>query len=157
MHMSGWVPVGPGIEPFGDWVILRMTRRRARAPRRDHGARHVPGAGGDALRVGPGGRRRGGRRRAGPPRPAREAGRRGLHPAVRQPGAGRGRHLDHVRGARLDVRRGRRRVRDPGAHRVARGAPARAGPGGRDGRGARRRGRARRGDRAAVRGRGRAT
>ena len=25
MHMSGWVPVGPGIEPFGDWVILRMT------------------------------------------------------------------------------------------------------------------------------------
>jgi len=25
MHMSGWVPVGPGIEPFRDWVILRMT------------------------------------------------------------------------------------------------------------------------------------
>jgi NADPH:quinone reductase len=25
MHMSGWVPVGPGNEPFGDWVILRMT------------------------------------------------------------------------------------------------------------------------------------
>jgi len=25
MHMSGWVPVGPGIEPFHDWVILRMA------------------------------------------------------------------------------------------------------------------------------------
>ena len=25
MHMSGWVPVGPGVEPFTDWVILRMT------------------------------------------------------------------------------------------------------------------------------------
>jgi NADPH2:quinone reductase len=25
MHMSGWVPVGPGIEPFTDWVILRMS------------------------------------------------------------------------------------------------------------------------------------
>jgi NADPH:quinone reductase len=25
MHMSGWVPVQPGIEPFTDWVILRMT------------------------------------------------------------------------------------------------------------------------------------
>jgi NADPH:quinone reductase len=25
MHMSGWVPVGPGVEPFGDWVILQMT------------------------------------------------------------------------------------------------------------------------------------
>jgi NADPH2:quinone reductase len=25
MHMSGWVPVGPGIEPFDDWVVLRMT------------------------------------------------------------------------------------------------------------------------------------
>ena len=25
MHMSGWVPVQPGIEPFGDWVILQMT------------------------------------------------------------------------------------------------------------------------------------
>src|SRR6478752_10591670 len=25
MHMSGWVPVQPGIEPFDDWVILRMT------------------------------------------------------------------------------------------------------------------------------------
>src|SRR5438128_2558256 len=25
MHMSGWVPVGPGVEPFRDWVILRMS------------------------------------------------------------------------------------------------------------------------------------
>jgi NADPH2:quinone reductase len=25
MHMSGWVPLGPGIEPFHDWVILRMA------------------------------------------------------------------------------------------------------------------------------------
>src|SRR3954462_4242838 len=25
MHMSGWVRVGPGVEPFTDWVILRMT------------------------------------------------------------------------------------------------------------------------------------
>jgi NADPH:quinone reductase len=25
MHMSGWVPVQPGIEPFGDWVILQMS------------------------------------------------------------------------------------------------------------------------------------
>ncbi len=25
MHMSGWVPVGPGIEPFTDWVIMRMS------------------------------------------------------------------------------------------------------------------------------------
>jgi NADPH2:quinone reductase len=25
MHMSGWVPVQPGIEPFDDWVILQMT------------------------------------------------------------------------------------------------------------------------------------
>ena len=25
MHMSGWLPVGPGVEPFTDWVILRMT------------------------------------------------------------------------------------------------------------------------------------
>jgi NADPH2:quinone reductase len=25
MHMSGWVPVQPGIEPFGDWVILHMS------------------------------------------------------------------------------------------------------------------------------------
>src|ERR1700754_2978304 len=25
MHMSGWVPAGPGIEPFTDWVILRMA------------------------------------------------------------------------------------------------------------------------------------
>ncbi len=25
MHMSGWVPVGPGIEPFDDWVVMRMT------------------------------------------------------------------------------------------------------------------------------------
>jgi NADPH2:quinone reductase len=25
MHMSGWVPAGPGIEPFGGWVILQMT------------------------------------------------------------------------------------------------------------------------------------
>ena len=25
MHMSGWVPVGNGIEPFHDWVILRMS------------------------------------------------------------------------------------------------------------------------------------
>jgi NADPH2:quinone reductase len=25
MHMSGWVPVRPGIEPFGDWVILQMS------------------------------------------------------------------------------------------------------------------------------------
>src|SRR5436190_17502557 len=25
MHMSGWVPVGPGVEPFTDWVILRMA------------------------------------------------------------------------------------------------------------------------------------
>jgi NADPH2:quinone reductase len=25
MHMSGWVPVQPGIEPFHDWVILRMA------------------------------------------------------------------------------------------------------------------------------------
>ncbi len=25
MHMSGWVPAGPGIEPFRDWVILRMS------------------------------------------------------------------------------------------------------------------------------------
>jgi NADPH2:quinone reductase len=25
MHMSGWVPVQPGIEPFHDWVILKMS------------------------------------------------------------------------------------------------------------------------------------
>jgi NADPH2:quinone reductase len=25
MHMSGWVPVGPGIAPFDDWVILQMS------------------------------------------------------------------------------------------------------------------------------------
>src|SRR3954454_21512164 len=25
MHMSGWVPVGPGIEPVRDWVILQMS------------------------------------------------------------------------------------------------------------------------------------
>ena len=25
MHMSGWVPVRPGIEPFDDWVIMRMS------------------------------------------------------------------------------------------------------------------------------------
>jgi NADPH2:quinone reductase len=25
MHMSGWVPVGPGVEPFGDWVILHTA------------------------------------------------------------------------------------------------------------------------------------
>jgi NADPH:quinone reductase len=25
MHMSGWVPVQPGIEPFHDWVILEMS------------------------------------------------------------------------------------------------------------------------------------
>ena len=25
MHMSGWVPAGPGIEPFTDWVIMRMS------------------------------------------------------------------------------------------------------------------------------------
>ena len=25
MHMSGWVPVQPGIEPFDDWVIMDMS------------------------------------------------------------------------------------------------------------------------------------
>jgi NADPH2:quinone reductase len=25
MHMSGWVPAGGGIEPFTDWVIMRMS------------------------------------------------------------------------------------------------------------------------------------
>jgi NADPH2:quinone reductase len=25
MHMSGWVPVQPGIEPFDDWVIMQMS------------------------------------------------------------------------------------------------------------------------------------
>jgi NADPH2:quinone reductase len=25
MHMSGWVPVQPGTEPFGDWVIMDMS------------------------------------------------------------------------------------------------------------------------------------
>jgi len=25
MHMSGWVPTGNGIEPFTDWVIMRMS------------------------------------------------------------------------------------------------------------------------------------
>ena len=126
MHMSGWVPVGPGIEPFGDWVILRMTVAALALPdvTMARGTYPVPvampyvsgqegvGVVTDAAPA--------------PARPAREAGGRGVHPALREPRAGVGGHLDHVRGAGLDVRRGRRRVHDPRPHRVARGAPPRA-------------------------------
>ena len=130
MHMSGWVPVQPGIEPFGDWVILQMTFAALALPdvTMARGSYPVPVAmpyvsGQEGVGV------------VTDASPIRRdllgtARCRGVHPAVREPGAGLGRHLDDVRGARLDVRRGRGRVHDPRAHRVARGAPSGEDPGG---------------------------
>ena len=91
MHMSGWVPVQPGIEPFDDWVIMHMSVAALALPdvTMARGSYPVPvampyvsgqegvGVVTDAV--------------AEARRPARQARGRGVHPAVRQPGAGVGR------------------------------------------------------------------
>ena len=152
MHMSGWVPVQPGIEPFDDWVIMRMSVAALALPDVTMARGLVSGAGGDAVRVGTRRRRRRDRSSARAAGPARQARRGGVHPAVRQPRAGRRSASRPC--SRCPTRcptRTPRGVHDPGAHRVARGAPTRAGPRGRDGRGDGRGRGTRRRDRAAVR------
>lgn len=32
MNLSGWVPIGPGLEPFTDWVLLRMSHAALALP-----------------------------------------------------------------------------------------------------------------------------
>ena len=110
--------------------------RRARAARRDHGARHLPGAGGDALRVGPGRCGRGDRRVTDPTATCSAS----ASPRCASSRSGAWRRSSVGISTMFEVPdsmsdEDAAALHDPRAHRVARGAPAGEDPGGRDGRG----------------------
>ncbi len=151
MHMSGWVPVGPGIEPFTDWVILEMSAAALALPdvTMARGTYPVPVAMpyvsgqegvGVVIDAAPGRRELLGKRVAAVT----------IQPfGSLAPIAVGISTMFEVPDSMTDDARGR--VPHPRAHRVPRGAPTRAGTRGRDRRGVGRRGWIGHRHRAAVR------